>query len=138
MLVDPKQKQYLIQGYALPASKFGANVLDANATVLPLSVVPSQVSRKSLQLKPSGKSVMARQPQTLTTAEDTPSGPSESADSNGKDDDDPDFGPNAGSDELDAAIREAKETEHLVSHCSISTELILTLLGLGIGQRRDQ
>lgn len=108
MLLDPRQQQYLVQGYTLPkppAEQF------TNDTIPP--VVPSQVSDKSLQIKLPGKSVMSRQQQIMSTAGESSSIPSATAQLNESLDDiyvDPE---NSG-DELDAAIREAKKTEHLV------------------------
>lgn len=68
LLVDPTQKQYVVQGYVAPAS----HVMSAIPPPTNISTGPSQVSDESLQLKPPGKSVRAREPTTPSRSEETP------------------------------------------------------------------
>lgn len=112
MLHDPKQQQYLVQGYTLPRPS-ADDVVDKTTSKAP---VPTQVSDKSLQIKPQNKSVMTRQQQTMTTTDESSSIPVAAAQSN-EDVNDGLCIAETGSDELDAAIRDAKKFEHLVRVC---------------------
>lgn len=68
LLVDPTQKQYVVQGYIAPAS----HVTSAIPPPTNISTGLSQISDESLQLKPPGKSVRAREPATPSRSEETP------------------------------------------------------------------
>jgi len=115
MLVNPKQKQFLVKGYTPPVAPIEhTEQAQDNMPVVSSSSDPSQTSKKSLQLKPARKSVMARSTQTPSRAEDTPSLPPNGDTVDAEDDDDRNE-PDTGADELEAVIREAKDTDHLVN-----------------------
>ena len=110
-LIKSSNKRHLVKGYTPPKEIISTHL---NTGHLPEDVVPvpSQTSDKSLQLKPAGKAVQARQPFTPSrTDEDTPSVPSGSIQAVG---DTSIAVTDDSAAELDALILEAKTSEHLV------------------------
>ncbi|GAB7348560.1 hypothetical protein MBLNU459_g6950t1 [Dothideomycetes sp. NU459] len=105
LLLDPSQKHYQVKGY-VPLN--GKTIAEPPHSV---PNKPSQKSDKSLELKPPGKGVMARpvQTQTTTRTETTPSATTNSDKSTRPVDGQTE--PDTDGDELDLAIREAKDIE---------------------------
>lgn len=113
-MLNPAQSRFLVNGYSLPED---ATVLKAGlqSSTAPLRTgETSQTSDTSLKLKPAGRAVMAKSPQTPSRTEDTPSIPEASTSSVEKENGGG-VEENIEGDELDAAIREAKETDDVVS-----------------------
>lgn len=125
MMINPRQPQYLVNGYSLPPLPIATGNQAPSSTAPPTTTGTSQVSDESLQLKPAGRSVMARPPQTPSRTEETPSLPSANTDTNGNESGN-DAATGEEGDELDMAIREAKETDDSVSNTDICYRAQLT------------
>ncbi|KAL1306896.1 hypothetical protein AAFC00_005540 [Neodothiora populina] len=105
VMVHPKQIQYLVNGYTPPVTK-PTETAETSAQAVPVTG-SSQVSDESLQPKPPGSKVRAKQPQTPSRTEETPSLPSAAAAPSNENSNEGSNG-QTGGDELDAAIRDAK------------------------------
>lgn len=104
-----RSKQHMVKGYT-PSKEEVPEATDATNNP-PANLDQSQVSDKSLQLKPAAKALRARHEHTPSEAEKTasPSSVTVQSDKNESEHILPDS-----TDEFDALIREAQNSEHLV------------------------